>query len=89
MTIERHPDFKKAYKKRIAADAKLVKKTRNRIQIFMDNPSHPLLRGHALKGAKDGLCAFSVTGDIRIIYRRMNDSEAEFLDIGTHNQVYT
>ncbi len=89
MTIKRHPGFKKSYKKRIAADAKLVKKTRNRIQIFIDNPSHPLLRDHALKGAKEGLRAFSVTGDIRITYHRTSDSEAEFLDIGTHNQVYT
>ncbi|MBI5620956.1 type II toxin-antitoxin system mRNA interferase toxin, RelE/StbE family [Candidatus Gottesmanbacteria bacterium] len=89
MTIERHPNFKRTYKKRIATDAKLVKKTRNRIQIFMDNPKHPLLRDHALKGGKEGLRAFSVTGDIRITYRRTNENEAEFLDIGTHNQVYS
>lgn len=56
--------------------------------MFMDNPRHPLLRDHALKGAKEGLRAFWVTGDVRIIYHRIGEDEVEFLDIGTHAQVY-
>ncbi len=34
------------------------------------------------------LRAFSVTGDIRIVYFEINDESVLFLDIGTHNQVY-
>lgn len=32
--------------------------------------------------------AFSVTGDIRVIYRMLSEDEAELFDIGSHNQVY-
>lgn len=88
MTIYRHPQFKKSFKKRIAPDHTLDVKTTSRINMFMDNPRHPLLRDHALKGSKEGLRAFWVTGDIRIIYRRNSENEVEFFDIGTHTQVY-
>lgn len=88
MTINRHPSFKKAYKKRIASDSRLIAKTKVRVGYFVNNPFHPLLQDHPLKGSREGLRAFSVTGDIRIIYRRVNNDTVEFLDIGTHNQVY-
>ncbi len=88
MIVSRHPVFKNHFKKRIAYDAKLVTKTKNRIQMFIDNQRHPLLRNHALKGTQEGLRAFSVTGDIRVIYRTVDENTIELLDIGTHNQVY-
>lgn len=88
MIIHRHPQFKKSFKKRIALDHKLTTKTASRIQMFVDNPKHPLVRDHALTGSFQGLRAFWVTGDIRIIYRRNSADEVEFLDIGTHAQVY-
>lgn len=88
MHIDRHPTFKKHFKKRIAHDHKLMARTKNRIQLFMDNPHHPLLRDHALKGLDEDLRAFSITGDIRIVYRVLDDNTIQFIDIGTHNQVY-
>lgn len=88
MNIKRHPDFKKHYKQRIAGNSKLVKKTTERLQIFQYNPTNPLLKDHALIGKKIGLRAFSVTGDIRIVYKKTSDIEVLLLDIGSHNQVY-
>ncbi|MDO8571795.1 MAG: type II toxin-antitoxin system mRNA interferase toxin, RelE/StbE family [bacterium] len=88
MTIHRHPNFKKAYKNRVANDQKLIVKIKKRIEYFVNNPSHPLLRDHALTGTKKGLRAFSVTGDIRIVYRWIESHTIELLTIGTHNQVY-
>lgn len=49
---------------------------------------HPLIRDHALTGAKHGFRSFWVTGDIRIIYLQEED-DVQFYDIGTHNQVYS
>ena len=88
MIITPHPKFKKAYQKRIKPNPKLIRQTSKRIKLFQENPDHPLLKDHALKGSKLGLRAFSVTGDIRIIYKFKSANTAIFLDIGTHNQVY-
>lgn len=88
MTIERHPVFKKNFKKRIAQNPKLLTKTKNRIEMFIRNPRHPLLRDHALAGSMLESRAFWITGDIRIVYQKVTSDHVLFLDIGTHNQVY-
>lgn len=88
MKIELHPNFKKYYKKRIATNPQLVKKTLERIELFQQNPKSPILRSHKLLGKKNVYWAFSVTGDIRIVYFRISQDHVIFLDIGTHSQVY-
>lgn len=88
MTIERTQSFKKAYKKRIASNSKLVHAVIQRIRLFDENPFHPLLHNHPLTGSLQGFRSFSITGDFRIIYQPMNETKVRFLDIGTHNQVY-
>jgi addiction module RelE/StbE family toxin len=59
-----------------------------RLEIFIQNPDYPLLRVHPLKGNLAGLRAFSITGDYRAIYFKIHKEAIEFVDIGTHNQVY-
>ena len=80
--------FRKHYKKRIIHDVALDRRSRNRIDLFVNNSSHPLLRDHSLKGSQEGSRAFWVTGDVRIVYQRIDNNTVEFLDIGAHNQVY-
>lgn len=88
MKIDFDKSFKKAYEKRIFQNAKLVVSTRDRIALFKENRRHPLLNDHALEGKLSHLRAFSVTGDIRIVYYPVSEDCVLFLDIGTHNQVY-
>lgn len=88
MKIERHPNFKKSYKKRIASNPQLVKKTEDRITLFKNDQTNPLLKDHQLTGARNAFRAFSITGDIRIIYLQVSKDHVILLDIGTHNQVY-
>lgn len=88
MIIELHPRFKKHYKKRVVHNTKLVKQTEKRIALFQKNPHHSLLKNHSLFGKKTHLRAFSITGNIRIIYFPTSKNRVLFLDIGTHNQVY-
>ena len=88
MKIKLHPKFKKAYKTRIAPNKKLIKQTENRIGMFKTNHTNPVLKDHGLSGAKRQLRAFSVTGDIRIVYIPVSEDEVIFIDIGSHNQVY-
>ena len=88
MKIERHLSFKKAYRKRVAHNEKLVAQTLERIALFQKNPKHPLLKDHGLTGSKRQHRSFCITGDIRIIYYPTSQDHVIFLDIGTHNQVY-
>lgn len=88
MIIQLHPQFKNAYKNRIASFPKLVSKTEERIQLFKENPRNPILRDHGLTGKLCKLRSFSVGGDIRIIYQPISKDSVLFLDIGSHNQVY-
>lgn len=88
MNIDLHPDFKKAYKKRVAHLASLVRKTEERIALFERDHNHPILKDHQLVGKLGRYRAFSVTGNIRIVYQRLSRGDVAFINIGTHNQVY-
>ena len=88
MKIKLYQGFKKSYKKRIIPNSKLIFQTDKRINLFKSDPKNSLLKDHGLTGAKKGLRAFSITGDIRIVYLPVSDMEVIFIDIGSHNQVY-
>lgn len=79
--------FKKHYTKRILPYKNLDKRFEERRALFLQNPKHPLLDDHALKGSRSSFRSFSITGDIRLIYY-LEGETAYFIDIGTHNQVY-
>ncbi|MHB8443360.1 MAG: type II toxin-antitoxin system RelE/ParE family toxin [Patescibacteria group bacterium] len=87
MKIKYHKNFLKNYKKRISPNPKLVDKFQKRLGIFLDNFNNPVLKNHKLTGKLSIYNSFSVTGDIRVIYKIEEDSILLF-DIGTHNQVY-
>ena len=87
MIIVRHNTFKKNYKKRIFPNKNLDKKFEERLNLFIGNPRNPELKDHKLAGSLKGLRAFSVTGDVRVVYR-INKDVMELYDIGSHNQVY-
>ena len=87
MTIIRHHLFKKHYKKRILPFPNLNKKFEERFRLFIRSPNNPALHNHKLVGSLDGLRSFSITGDIRVVYRTF-DSGIELYDIGSHNQIY-
>jgi addiction module RelE/StbE family toxin len=58
-----------------------------RLQLFMEGVRDYPLDDHALVGSMKGLRAFSIGGDLRVVYRETAEYY-EFLDIGSHNQVY-
>jgi len=79
--------FKRAYKERIEPNLKLANKFEERYDLFLENPSNRLLSDHPLGKNLIGFRAFSVTKDIRVVYR-VHSNIAYFVDIGTHTQVY-
>lgn len=88
MKVKLHRLFEKSYKSRIAPIQKLILQTEERIALFKIDPKNPLLKDHGLTGAKRGLRAFSITGDIRVVYLPLSGDEVILIDIGSHNQVY-
>jgi len=87
MKIEYHRQFKKNYRKRIACSNSLERRFKERFSLFLKDPSNPILADHTLRGVRGNLRAFSITGDIRLVYS-VQDETVVLFDIGTHNQVY-
>ncbi len=79
--------FKKSYTKRIEPHENLTRRFEERYDLFVQDPSCKILKDHALSGRLQGNRAFSVTGDIRVVYH-IYEEDVYFVDIGTHNQVY-
>jgi len=79
--------FVKHFKQRIKPHLQLVLRFNQRASLFLDSPRNPILNDHQLKGKKNDMRSFSITGDIRVIYF-IKDGDAYFVDIGSHNQVY-
>ncbi len=78
------PKFKKSLKDspRHVAD-KLEKKK----QLFRQNPFHPSLKTHKLKGVMQNYYSFSVDYSYRVIFKFMSEDKVLFINIGTH-EVY-
>jgi mRNA interferase YafQ len=54
---------------------------------FAADPRDPLLRTHKLKGELADYWAFSVDGDLRVMFR-WDGATAFLVNLGTHDEVY-
>lgn len=88
MIVQSEKRFEKNFKNRIAFSKHLVSQFSKRLKLFTINRSDPALKDHQLTGTKKEYRAFSVTGDIRVIYQKISDDHIVLVDIGSHNQVY-
>lgn len=87
MEITYTKNFLRNYKRRIILNKSLDNKFKQRLGLFLQDPRNPTINDHKLAGAMKELRAFSITGNVRVIYRS-ESNKATFIDIGTHNQVY-
>lgn len=85
--IIRSRKFEKNFKSRISSNSKVKKQFQARLQLFTEGVRDYPLDDHPLVGTMKGLRAFSIAGDLRVVYRETSE-HYEFLDIGSHNQVY-
>ena len=69
-------------------DSDIKKIVDQRVIWFTRNPEDTRLDNHLLKKPMVGKWAFSITDDIRIIYKWTNQTTVRFLAIGSHNKVY-
>lgn len=85
LNVVAHQDFKRDFKK---LPQGIRTKFSERLLLFLKNPKHLFLKDHALKGDLHGRRSFSVTGDVRVIYRKLDQHTILLLRVGSHNQVY-
>lgn len=80
--------FKKIYRKKIKNHNDLKRKFWERVEIFTEEPFNTQLRTHKLTGKLEGLWAFSVAFDCRVIFEFIDKKKVLFIDIGGHDEVY-
>ena len=85
MNIFFHRNFKKQYQKN---SQKIKQRFKERINIFSKDPFDPLLHNHALAGHLEGYRSIDITGDVRAIYKVLDEDTVEFALIGTHHELY-
>ncbi len=85
MKIYFHKNFEKQFKK-LRQNEK--KKLRARLELFLENPFNPLLNNHSLRGKYTDYRSINITGDLRAVYKYLNDNEAIFVAVDTHSNFY-
>jgi addiction module RelE/StbE family toxin len=80
--------FRKIYKKKVKNDQELKKRFWDAVELFSKEPFDHRLRTHKLTGKLEGLWAFSVTFDCRVIFEFLDKNEVLLVDIGDHDEVY-
>lgn len=85
MRIILHRNFEKQYKKLNQKEKEKFKEKRN---IFLQNPFHPILNNHELHGKYKGFRSIKITADLRVIYELVKKDIALFLTIDSHSNLY-
>lgn len=65
-------------------DLKIKNKIVGKIDIFLGDPYLPSLKTHKLTGKLKDFWSFSVSYQLRILFRFCQDNIIEFIDIGGH-----
>ncbi len=76
------PHFEKQFEK---LPKNLQKIAARKLLLFEENPFHPGLNTHKLKGALLSFWAFSVNYDFRVMFRFLKNNEVIYYDIDTHD----
>lgn len=77
--------FKKQYKK---LPIKLQLQTKNRIELWQEQPSNPLLHLHQLGGELSKFYSINISGDLRALYEVVGEDIYLYEMLGTHSQLY-
>ena len=81
--------FTRVFKKKIKNRKEIENLFWECVDIFIENPFHNSLKTHKLSGKLKNLWGFSIEYNLRVIfYFENNKTQAIFVDIGSHNEVY-
>ena len=80
-----HKDFDKQYAKLRVGERERFKQRKN---LFLANAFHPILNNHALGGGYAGYRSINVGGNLRAVFKMIDEETALFVDIDTHPNLY-
>lgn len=83
-----HKSFIKAFKKTSKKNPELRDKLLKALELFVNNPYHPVLATHKLSGKLNGHHAFSLGYDCRVVVKFIGPMEVALISIGKHEEVY-
>jgi addiction module RelE/StbE family toxin len=63
-------------------------KARERVHLLVTDNTHPLLNDHKLNPPYDGCRSINITGDYRLVYKKLDENTYYLRAIGTHHQLY-
>jgi len=58
------------------------------MEVFLTDPFSSQLRTHKLSGKLQGLWAFSIDDDHRVVFEFIDQQRVLLIDIGSHDEVY-
>ncbi len=85
--VEYTKQFQRRLKLRYSHQPKVIERLKRHIELFSNGVRKEPINDHPLTGKLKGFRAFSVGGDVRVVYQETEDHYL-LLDIGSHNQVY-
>ena len=85
MIIIRSSEFKKEFKK---LNQGIKIKISERLKIFIDDEFDPILDNHRLKFDYKDYRSINITGDYRLIYRKIEAGVIYLMQVGTHHQLF-
>lgn len=77
--------FEKQFKK---FPRKTKKQAIERFHVFIVDPIDYRLHNHPLTGEWVGYRSIDITGDIRAIYKKVDEHTVRFVAIGSHSELY-
>lgn len=88
LKIEPTGNYEQMLQSLTEGNEELVEVIQQRAKLFQRNPNDTRLDNHELHGRMEGRFAFTMTEDIRVVYRWIGKTTVRFLAIGTHETVY-
>lgn len=85
MKIKLHKNFQKRYQKLTQQQKEKFKEKRD---LFLKDEFNPILNNHPLKGNYSGFRSINVTGDLRVIHKKIGETVV-FVTIDSHSNLYS
>ncbi|PIR02907.1 MAG: cytotoxin [Candidatus Magasanikbacteria bacterium CG11_big_fil_rev_8_21_14_0_20_43_7] len=82
MTINFSPHFKRSYQK---LPIHIQTDFNKQIALFIQNPKHPSLKTHTLKGKFQECLAFQLRDGYRVLFEYIAPNVVNLLDTGSHD----
>jgi addiction module RelE/StbE family toxin len=86
MNIILHKNFEKQYARLRPSEKEQFKERRD---IFLKDEFSSILHNHPLKGKRGGYRSINVSGDLRAVYRYLNQETVIFVAIDSHSNLYS